>query len=195
MQSLFRRRAYCNSLLICLITLLLFVSTGLIVFQYKQEGSIDFVQFIILKINHIYFRYKLNRHQFLSESDFPKLSFPLPFANESVQLFAFATKFNKYELTRNAQYYLTNLMSYLFNSNLCISMETAILSGWKYQLVGPTLHFPKNLHFGTSYLEKIAVLQVALKCLVRRCDNAFKGRHLWITYLVIPSFCGPMHTM
>lgn len=41
-------------------------------------------------------------------------------------------------------------------------METALLSGWKYQLFGPTLgqHFSKKLHRGTSYLEKLAVLQV-----------------------------------
>eukprot|EP01035_Chromulina_nebulosa_P034396 gene34396-46138_t len=113
---------------------------ALFVHYSVSDGKLSASEWIVLKINHAYFRYKLSRHHYIHESDFPKLSLPLPLANDSVQLVAFATT---------------------VNSNLCLSMETALLSGWKYQLFGPTLgqHFSKKLHRGTSYLEKLAVLQ------------------------------------
>ena len=59
-------------------------------------GKMSVSDWIILKINHTYFRYKLSRHRYIHERDFPKLSFPLPLANDSVQLFAFATTVNRY---------------------------------------------------------------------------------------------------
>jgi hypothetical protein len=67
-----------------------------------------------------------------------------------------------------------------YTSLLCLSMETALLSGWKYQLIGPTLakHFSEKLHRGTSYLEKMAVLQVALAASFdRRNDNECFAGH------------------
>ena len=127
------------------------------------DGKLSASEWIVLKINHAYFRYKLSRHHHIQERDFPKLSLPLPLANESVQLVAFATTVNRSVVITCP---LTSL-SFLSNvlplcSHLCLSMETALLSGWKYQLFGPTLaqHFSKKLHRGTSYLEKLAVLQV-----------------------------------
>ena len=162
----------------------LFLSALVIHFSIT-DGKMSVSDWIILKINHTYFRYKLSRHRYINERDFPKLTFPLPLANDSVQLFAFASAVNRY-MTMLLVCPIPHLplpLSYqttYYTSHLCLSMETALLSGWKYQLIGPTLakHFSEKLHRGTSYLEKMAVLQVALAASFdRRNDNECFAGH------------------
>jgi len=156
---------------VVIIALLGLFLSALVIHFSITDGKMSISDWIILKINHTYFRYKLSRHRYINERDFPKLSFPLPLANDSVQLFVFASAVNR--CYHSAVPYLLLPFSYLISHNashLCLSMETALLSGWKYQIIGPTLakRFPAKLHRGTSYLEKLAVLQVALAA----CMNA-----------------------
>ena len=89
---------------VVLIALIGLFLSALVIHFSITDGKMSVSDWIILKINHTYFRYKLSRHRYINERDFPKLTFPLPLANDSVQLFAFASAVNRYDHAAGLSY-------------------------------------------------------------------------------------------
>ena len=71
--------------------------------------------------------------------------------NDSLQLFAFSDKVNE---------------------DVCISVESALMAGWTYQLVGPTVTIPKHNGLDAKSL-KIHVLAILLSSLPKQTTLVF----------------------